>query len=159
MTASLTLCQVSNPIHLRVVPRRHTSVTPSKPATFVEAGDLTLGFPEFGALLKILSLVAVSLALSKTQLDLYPATLEVEVQADEGEAFLLGGLGEFENLVFVQEEFSGPLGFVLKKRASGLPGLDIAAVEPAFASFDPGKGLGNAHLAIANRLHLGPSEG
>jgi hypothetical protein len=105
----------------------------------VESGHLSLGLPQFSFLFQVLPLVAVSLSFSKPQLHLDPPLLEIKLETDQGESLLQGGLRQLEDFLLVEEQLARAFGLVLKKCPRGLPRLDVASIEPAFATLNAGK--------------------
>ena len=66
-------------------------------------------------------LVGVGLALPDAELDLHAASLEVHSQTRKGVAFLVGGLGQLQDLPLVEKKLAGALGGVLEKLPGCLP--------------------------------------
>lgn len=124
----------------------------------METGNFALGFPKFGLFLEILPLVGVAFALPQSQFYFDAAAFEIELQADESEAFLQGRLRELEDLVLVQEELAGPLRFVLEPGPGSLPRLDVTTVKPRFVAFDTREGIADIDLAGADRFYLGSTQ-
>ena len=83
----------------------------------------------------------MAFALAQSKFDLHPAALEIHPEAWKGEAFLVGRLGQLENLVLVQEKPAGALRSVLDVLSCGLPWLDVTPVEEGFLPLDADKGI------------------
>jgi hypothetical protein len=106
--------------------------------------DLTLGV----TLTQSFSLVVFFLSSGECQLYFGPAVFEVQSQGNEGEAFLLGLGCKAGDLVPVQQQLAGPLGFMVENVAILVLG-NFQAVEPDFAILDAGKGLVELSMSLS----------
>jgi hypothetical protein len=79
------------------------------PLRFAAAGDGVAGFFVGGAAALGFALVPELFALGDGDLNLDTAILEVHPRGDDGEALLLDGGVEFEDLGVVDQEFAGAL--------------------------------------------------
>src|SRR5262245_53050621 len=90
-------------------------------------------------------------------LDLGPPGLEVEPEGDEGQPPLGYLAGEPRDLPAVQEQLPVALRIVVGVGPVAV-GIDVAAEQPRLTVADGGVGILERHLAVAQRLHLGPPQ-
>src|SRR4029079_608583 len=101
--------------------------------------------------------VVVRLAPREPELQLGPATAQVQPQRHDREALRLRLAQQLIDLLAMKEELAGPLGLVVVPVA-GLPGRDVQADEPRFAVLDARVGVGQADLPGSDALDLGPGQ-
>src|SRR6185295_2459550 len=128
----------------------------SPPAAAAGTGGLlhlTLGLP----LAQRGALVVQLLAAGQADLDLDPATLEVDLQRHDRQA-LLGRLAhDAGDLALVEQQLAVALGLVIGVGAVAVR-IDVTAPEPRLAVTHGGVGILEVHLPVAQGFDLGPAQ-
>jgi len=104
------------------------------------------------------ALVPVLFALGEGYLALDASVFEVELDRDEGEAFLAGEGLELFDLFFVEEELARAEALVVHGVAVR-EGADVGVEEEALAVFEEAVGVFEVGFAFADRFNFSPAEG
>ncbi len=105
-----------------------------------------------------LTFIRSRFASAQAQLQLGPATLEVNVQGNQSIALLPNVSGEALDLAFVDQELSGASGLVISRAGLDVRG-DVDTVEKKLiVTVDACKALIEADLAGADTLNLGAEQ-
>ena len=98
------------------------------------------------------------LPLRERDLGLDATTLVMQIERDEGEAFLLDLADQPPDLALVHQQLLGAVGFRPDVRRGGAERVDAAADQPELAVADDDVAVGELHLAGADRLDLPAGE-
>jgi hypothetical protein len=105
-------------------------------------------------LLERLAFVVELFAFAEAEEDFGEAAgIEIDLEGDEGQAFVVGLAGEFFALDGFHQQLAGPLGRVVPEGGLGIFG-DVGADEPDFTFFDAGVSFVERQLAIAEAFDL-----
>ena len=99
----------------------------------LEAGDCGLGVLDVLLAPFLVTLVVQLAAFGQTDCQLDPGALEVQVQGDQGEAFLISGNPHFVNFAAVGQQFAHPQRLVVEKGAGMAVGRNVHVVQLQFS--------------------------
>jgi hypothetical protein len=105
-----------------------------------------------------LTLVLMTAAFRKSEIDFGPTVLEVKRQRHERESLTVHSVAQPFDLVTMHEQLSPPVRIECADTLSKRPWGNVNALEPAFAVLEVRVGVGQLDLGVAERLHLGARE-